>query len=544
MVTGDSGQSQPENRQTFPVHPPLSRIPCNNYANLQVHSRLAVPIGAGVLPGQLETNTFGGRVPIDWKFFRGAVDKSTLSLIPCEKSVYFRLFEKWTCPRAYRTRRSSRLSRAFPAGELAWLDAGPYARKKKSMQNDTWLTDTSHPDRCPLCSQSLPDGAASCPACGFAVSVPARASASTTDVPTVKRANRSTPIPARASAQHIQPSSSTGASSRHATHSLPGNTAHSSVAHAPETGWQYESPNYEAASSLSTLSLIIAELPTVPPRTTERLSGQINQPQQIDEIDTVPQPHLASETNDAHEEAGTFQQTHAHAYPLPTLFPSFDEIDTLPDPGALSTKEIVPLAASEARETVVDATSWRVEPGSTRTHNSRQATSRSRRRARLTLLDRARWWLVRPGHIELVLRLLGGILLFVLTFLLASVIVLNLPGPIRGFFPTSTPSTSAGISSASSPTVSPPTPTLSVPTATAQASVTPTASPTSAVTVTPAATAPTVQQNALASPARTTPAPSLFMQLAHLNPLIWAIGLCYVLSFLLLGAAARLRRRR
>lgn len=412
------------------------------------------------------------------------------------------------------------------------------------MQNDTWLTDTSHPDRCPLCSQSLPDGAASCPACGFAVSVPARASVSTTDVSTVKRANRSTPIPARASAQHIQPSSLTGVPSRHAAPSLRDNATHSSVAHTPEMGWQYESPNYEAASSLSTLSLIIAELPTVPPRTTERLSGQIDQPEQIDEIDTVPQPHLASETEAAHEEAGTFQQTHAHAYPLPTLFPSFDEIDTLPDPGALSTKEIVPLAAPEASETVVDATSWRVEPGSTRTHNSHRATSRSRRRARLTLLDHARWWLVRPGHIELVLRLLGGILLFVLTFLLASVIVLNLPGPIRGFFPTSTPSTSAGMSSASSPTVSPPTPTLNVPTARAQASATPTASPTIAVTVTPAATAPTVQQSAPGSPAHTTPAPSLFMQLAHLNPLIWVIGLCYVLSFLLLGVAARLRRRR
>lgn len=506
---------------------------------------MAVPIGAGVLPGQLEANAFGGRVPIDWKFFRGAVDKSTLSLIPCEKPVYFRLFEKWTCPRAYRTRRSSRLSRAFPAGELAWLDAGPYARKKKSMQNDTWLTDTSHPDRCPLCSQSLPDGAMSCPACGFAVSVPARASASTKDGLTVKRTNRSTPIPARASAQHVQPLSSTGISPRHAAPSLRNNTTHASAAHAPEAGWQHESPNYEAASSLSTLSLIIAELPTVPPRTTERLSGQIDQPEQIEEIDTVPQPQLASETEAAHEKAGTFQQAHAHAYPLPTLFPSFDEIDTLPDPGALTTREIVPLAAPETSETVVDATSWRVEPGSTRTRNSRRATSRSRRRrVRLTLLDRVRWWLVRPGHIELVLRLLGGILLFVLTFLLASVIVLNLPGAVRGFFPTSTPSTSAGISTASSPTVSPPTPTLSVPTATAQASATPTASPTIAVTVTPTATDSTIQQNAPGSPARTTPAPSLFVQLAHLNPLIWVIGLCYVLSFLLLGVAARLRCRR
>jgi hypothetical protein len=37
---------------------------------------------------------------------------------------------------------------------------------------------------------------------------------------------------------------------------------------------------------------------------------------------------------------------------------------------------------------------------------------------------------------------------------------------------------------------------------------------------------------------------SLFARLAHLNPLIWLMGVCYFTSMLLLGIAGVLRRRR
>lgn len=37
---------------------------------------------------------------------------------------------------------------------------------------------------------------------------------------------------------------------------------------------------------------------------------------------------------------------------------------------------------------------------------------------------------------------------------------------------------------------------------------------------------------------------SLLARLAHLNPLVWLIGVCYFISMLLLGLAGLLRRRR
>lgn len=419
------------------------------------------------------------------------------------------------------------------------------------MQNDTWLTDISHPDCCPLCSQPLVGGASTCPACGFTVRAPARASAFATDKPASRRANPATPIPARASAQRVQ--HSIGGSSHRPAHSL---SPDSSVEHSPEQGWQHESPSYEAVSSLSALSLILAETPTKPPRATRHLSDQTGDLEYIDEIDTVPQ--ISSEPQSASTNPietpfppslpdgsfATFQQIRPASYLVPTLFPAFDEIDTLPEPGALAIRDAQPMPPVISK-IAVGAASWSADPDSTGARNPRLVTPRPQRRRfrHFTLLDRARWWLVRPGHIESLFRLVGLLFLFALTFLIAFFVVLNLPLTGRGNFPNSATPVSAGIPTAPPSSVSQPASTSTVHPGSA-----PTASPVASVTVgTPEATVAATQQNSTDSPASahsSGPTNLLLMQLAHPDPLTWIIGLCYTLSFFLLGMAAILRRRR
>jgi hypothetical protein len=63
-----------------------------------------------------------------------------------------------------------------------------------------------------------------------------------------------------------------------------------------------------------------------------------------------------------------------------------------------------------------------------------------------TPLDRTRWWLLRPGHIEFLLWTAGSLLLFGVTFLilLATVLSVTIPGlRASGNFPTSTVKTSS-----------------------------------------------------------------------------------------------------
>ncbi|HEY1354435.1 MAG TPA: hypothetical protein VGF67_32900, partial [Ktedonobacteraceae bacterium] len=320
------------------------------------------------------------------------------------------------------------------------------------MQTDTWLTDASHPDRCPLCSQSLAAGSNICPSCGFTAHEPARGASAPVRALSARQPGPLTPIPARASALRSQRAAG-GASSR------PGSSqpAPFSTASRQARGLRHDSPNYEAVSSLSSLSLIIAETPTAPPRTTTHLAHADERRWHIDEIDTVPQrpepgvqESQAAETPAARSadlEGPGRALVPAGARP-PLALAGIDEIDTVPEAGPDASSALQPLAA-ERRPGRIGATSWRAGPP----HAAQQlaphgARARSVRTRRFSPLDRTRWWLLRPGHIEFLLWLAGSVLLFGITFLFLLSLVLSalLPGaPVGGNFPRSNASGSSSV---------------------------------------------------------------------------------------------------
>ncbi len=560
------------------------------------------------------------------------------------------------------------------------------------MQTDAWLTETSHSDCCPLCSQPLAGNSNICPSCGFTAHTSMRGTAfpvhPSTSAHTSKKSDPITPIPPRASAQRAQ--SSPGQASRRSMPSPPAGSSSRASSERQARGWRHNSPNYEAASSLSSLSLIISETPTAPPRSPRERPRSTERPEHIDEIDTVPPPPPAPTLpSDIVEEpvapgsvSLSLSDLDAPSLALilseaavPASSPRIDEIDTVPVPGEPPSRALQ-LVRPEPRELAVNAASWTADPSSVTSLVARSRRHRSPRD--FNPLDRARWWLLRPGHIEFLLWLAGSVLLFGLTFLLLLATVLNLILPGGGNLPNSaassfrgsqtgvmTPATSsqphlALLSKAtlspgagfrlqgqgfrphsrvaflldgrwplldqhrqaasvladpsgrftvslwlgqgaawsaghhqilaregdtgfrvsisititsssttpasnnplppayptparpqSTPTPARPTPAPThVPTPTATAGITP--APSSTVppkgSVTPAKTTTAAQgsdtsSSSLGNSLNTNQSDSLFARLAHLNPLVWVIGICYGLSMLLLGLAGILRRR-
>ena len=144
-------------------------------------------------------------------------------------------------------------------------------RKNERMQTDVWLTEADHQNRCPMCSAWIRPGAETCFACGFSshptqyspVSsvwidpaargyqqvMPAQpngnAPAPAATLPATRQRRRppnpTTPLPPRAALERQQ--------LRHRTEDLSEHAQVSAI-------WQYESPHYEVASSLPSLSLI------------------------------------------------------------------------------------------------------------------------------------------------------------------------------------------------------------------------------------------------------------------------------------------------
>src|SRR5579875_544656 len=275
------------------------------------------------------------------------------------------------------------------------------------MQTDTWLTETSHPDCCPLCSQPLIGDSNTCASCGFTVHEPGRGRASSAHRTSANRPRPVTPIPARASALR-------------ARNSFPGRSTAS--ARPRDGGWQHSSPSYEAASSLSSLSLIIAETPTAPPRTNRQQARSTRRLGHIDEIDTMPPPvqaplpetstpanslSLRLDESEAPELASTPSETHA---PVP-----IDEIDTAPGIQQEVFRGSQP-SQSRSRELPIDGSSWSASSNvktSLASHPPRR-----RRELHFNLVDRVRWWLLRPGRIEFLLWVIGSLLLFGITLLL------------------------------------------------------------------------------------------------------------------------------
>ncbi len=349
------------------------------------------------------------------------------------------------------------------------------------MQTDAWLTDTAYPERCPLCNQPLAGASNTCPACGFTAHEPAGKPTPAGRSPMLRQPNPVTPIPARASARRAQSRPGMVPRRQQAEAGHPASAASGSVQQG--SGWQHESRSYEAASSLSSLSLIISETPTAPPRS-QRSTGRL---EHVDEIDTVPQvseqtravrpasdrmPAVLSSGPETPDPAAGRSLSFADldvshlAVVLsettpPVTFPAIDEIDTVPESGSQASRALAPLPAT-SREMTVDAASWTTGARATRSLAARFVAERSPRRRRsraFTPLDRTRWWLLRPGHIEFVLWTAGSLLLFGVTFviLLATVLSVMLPGvQASGNFPNSdarteqttpvsSPATSAGV---------------------------------------------------------------------------------------------------
>jgi len=557
------------------------------------------------------------------------------------------------------------------------------------MQTDTWLTETTHPDCCPLCSQPLPAGSNTCASCGFTAHEPARGSSASARASAggARQPNPITPIPARASARRSRGASvhSVSSSSRSTPFFAPSSAEQAE-------GRRHESSNYEAVSSLSSLSLIISETPTAPPRTTTRLPRQTRHLEHIDEIDTVPQkPGARTSEADAAVAPGSLSLRFddlgvperalvPSGATLPASLTNIDEIDTVPEAGQDAARALQ-LVSAEKKAVPVDATSWTVGPRSTTSLAARfiasRAPARRRNRRRFSPLDRTRWWLLRPGHIEFLLWLSGSLLLFGITFLLLLSLVLSimLPGlQAGGNFPRPAPTVASGAATPAvtaglrlqlagpttlaagaelhvqgqgfrplsritfwldgrwplldqhgqpasvqadasgrftvslwlgqganwsagphqilaremdngkqaavsitikpdsttpvsnnagprstpvapvqptqtrpTPTATPASPTATPVQSTPTAGITPTASPSG--TRTPGTPTPTstggkaVNSTSLGNDLNTKGGDSLFARLLHLNPLIWFIGICYLLSMLLMGLAGVLRRR-
>lgn len=318
------------------------------------------------------------------------------------------------------------------------------------MQIDTWLTETSYPEHCPLCSQPLEASSNMCRSCGFRVQQAAPASG---------RLNLATPIPPRASA-------------RRTGQSLPGKEAHQASSQTPARalptpsprGTHHNSPNYEAASSLSSLSLIISETPTVPPRSPQgQAAKETGALAHIDEIDTLPPPFAPKKQTPPRRQTARLAQPDrlpadgmlSHPLsPLPAT--PIEEIDTVPERGQPA-RPLTPTA--EAQLPVVDATSWVASSSGTRSAAARFRAEHPRSKKRhqqehFHLLDHLRWWLLRPGHIEFLLWLLGSILLLGMTLLLLLATVMSMntsQTPRWGNLPNSATASATGSTPAGSP---------------------------------------------------------------------------------------------
>ncbi len=264
--------------------------------------------------------------------------------------------------------------------------------------------------------------------------------------------NPQTPIPARASAQQATyPVKVRPRYSRNYT--VPHESDVTRVPTLPQpTIWQYELPDYEAESSLSSLSLAyseatvehtIDELDTLPP-------PRLRVFDDIDEIDTVPQPKhdiLAGEKSSTTIER---KKADGNVFSLPFIQPtkepdrqksmtlhaptSISDVTTLP-PGA--TTVAVPRVAVEKQKVELFAkvpapttiaqgsslnfveASWTTGQGKNSVLAKRIA-SRGQRKSTLSLnpIDRWRWWLLYPGRMEFLLWLSGTIILVGVTCLL------------------------------------------------------------------------------------------------------------------------------
>jgi hypothetical protein len=336
------------------------------------------------------------------------------------------------------------------------------------MQTDIWLTEeTEYPEKCPLCSMPFKNGSTTCFSCGFSTKSPTGSSvridpavygyplsssqkqshqapqqtgwryARVLSQPR-RHPNPITPIPPRASAQPynvapgsvvkpvITPQNFTPGKEkqRGAIHKGTPYVAHDNATHVDaqknSAVWGYETPGFQASSSLPTLSLLISEAPTQPElesrgKATRRLP-------RIDEISTVPP------RNEGHSIKFSRALVPIDSQRDVTAFDRLDETTI----NILSPTEI-------------DATSWTAGEASQSPHAQLISSRSKRKHPHATIsfnpIDRMRWWLLRPGRIEFVLWLGGTILLVGVTCVLLLVTAFSFGWITPGFINTASTNT-------------------------------------------------------------------------------------------------------
>lgn len=233
----------------------------------------------------------------------------------------------------------------------------------------------------------------------------------------------------------------------------------------PATSWKYESPFYEAESSLSALSVAISEFSPLSPRTdpaiggpdplspeikrsygaensppgrrravTDRLPSAHQPALDISEIDTSP-PYIAhasqaSDTNTAHHDLplNTLAASDLLVNQAPTMPPETITTGDLPTSSTL----IFP-SLSEMAPGVSEASGTHPIPE----HYIATHEERARRehlemsllhpgQSPMSLWDRICWWLLYPRRIEFVLWLSGTVLLVAVTIGLALITTLSM----------------------------------------------------------------------------------------------------------------------
>ncbi len=274
-----------------------------------------------------------------------------------------------------------------------------------------------------------------------------------------KVANPVTPIPPRASAHS---SNSVKVRPRYSrTRAIPGDNDVTCIPTMPQPAiWQYESPEYEAGSSLSALSLVLSdaearsaalaidEIDTLPPPRRAQPLFHAKLSISIDEIETLPPPQRRQHLSPAQKSLSiAHRNVKRQSRPRQTTLTlsGIDELDTLPPGGAasvmtprvnnrrnmLSDLPTAPIVVESNPPGGLEASSWTAGRGKNSALAQRVASrtrgGRSKRKntPALNPIDRLRWWLLYPGRIEFLLWLSGILVLVSATCLLLFAIALS-----------------------------------------------------------------------------------------------------------------------
>jgi len=363
-----------------------------------------------------------------------------------------------------------------------WIDPALslYFSRKAEEQNPNRTSFLEHPLHHP--AQTAP-------------SLPAHAPQKQPGADNARRRNPTTPVPPRASAQPPGNITVRPRYSRGYTYPAPASDITRMPTLPPPTMWEYESPDFQAGSSLSALSLVV-DAPTIPDAPVKRAQRAVEiaehdtlppPPTQrreltIDEIQTIP-PAPARRAELAIEEIDIIPSPKPRQHVV-----TIDEIDTIPErtgqgtvygasdtassragnlPGSalMSIPSVIPLSPTLAPTTSMqaDASSSWTAGGAAQSryaqriaerkggkgivwYGSQDASTMTRGRSPFRHpADRLRWWLLRPGHIEFALWIGGTILLMVVTaaLLLATTVSLFWSSPHLATTQASSASTAA-----------------------------------------------------------------------------------------------------